>query len=85
MNLFKSEMRKLFYARTSYGILAAAIGISVLSSAAAPYAIHISTKLLGGLNQQALVDSYNKMSLQAKVHTIFYFPNFKMVQNTTTR
>ena len=57
MKLFKSELRKIIYARSSYGLLAAAVGISVLSASVAPYAITMSKRILGGLNQTALVDS----------------------------
>ena len=57
MNLFKSELRKVLYARSSYGLLAAAVGISVLSASVTPYAITMSSRILGGLNKSELVDT----------------------------
>jgi ABC-2 type transport system permease protein len=39
MNLLKSEFRKLIYQRSTYGLILAAIAISVLATALSPYAV----------------------------------------------
>jgi ABC-2 type transport system permease protein len=61
VNLLKSEFLKLVYQRRTYGVLLAAIGISVLSTAFTPYALSRIEAMGMPLGDAAVVDSvYSK-------------------------
>lgn len=57
MNLLKSEFRKLFYSRTTYGLILGATALSVLAAGVSPYAMSKASQLGLGLQNQQLVDA----------------------------
>ncbi len=59
MNLFKSELRKLIYSRTTYGLLLAAVALASLTAGVLPYVFskRVGPSGFSTLNQQAVVDA----------------------------
>lgn len=59
MNLFKSEWRKLIYARSTYGLLLASIALASLSAGVTPYVLSHARRFMGvdSLSQSAIVDT----------------------------
>lgn len=63
MNLLKSELLKLIYQRRTYGVMLAAVGIAVLSTAFTPYALTRLRTLGAPLSMASTVDSVYAKSL----------------------
>jgi ABC-type transport system involved in multi-copper enzyme maturation permease subunit len=71
MNLIKAEFMKLFYPRRTYGILLAAIAISVLGAAFTPYALDkLSKGIVSPLSNPQAVDSVYAKALAGYIFAV---------------
>lgn len=71
MNLLKSEWRKLVYARANWGLLVAAVAISVLSVTIMPFVLDNQGEQLGlSLDSQAGVDSVYANGISGYIFSI---------------
>lgn len=71
MNLFKAELRKLIYSRSTYGLLLASIFVAVLSTVVTPIVIdQDETGLFGTLQDQAIVDGVYANAISSYIFAI---------------